>query len=159
MIKKKFILLFLLFFALLLAGCGRELNMDQPAEDGNFHYRNKDLGFNLVLPPEFLYYQTQRKETADYIDLEFFVPTADTNYYQDALGYGKPAVVRIFNKNSWEQTGGNGIYQKLGEKKSWWPGEEDKIYTIKFWGEAPVDWQGKWSEEMKQGIIEGFRVK
>jgi len=155
-IKKIFILL---FFILLLAGCGRELAMDQLAEDGNFHYRNKNLGFSLVLPPEFLYYQTQRKETADYIDLEFFVPIADTNYHQEVPGYAKPIVIRIFSENSWEQMGGEGIYQKLGEKKSWWPGKKDKVYTIKFWGEAPLDWQGKWSEEMKQRIIDGFGVE
>jgi len=149
----------ILLFVLFLAGCGKEPNMDQLAEDGNFHYRNKDLGFNLVLPPEFLYYQTQRKETADYIDLEFFVPTADRNYYQDVPGYGKPAVIRIFNKDSWEQASRGGIYQKLGEKKSWWPGRKDKVYAIKFWDEVPLDWQGKWSEEIKQGIIEGFKVE
>ena len=152
--------LFFLVLALgiLLSGCGQGPIMDQPAEDGNFYYRNKDMGFSLVLPPEFLYYQTQRKETADYVDLEFFVPTADESYYQDVPGYGKAVVIRIFNENSWEQASGEGIYQEVGEDKNWWPGEEDKVYTIKFWGEAPVDWQGKWSEEMKQIIIEGFET-
>jgi len=87
------------------------------------------------------------------------VPTADRNYYQDVPGYGKPAVIRIFNKDSWEQASRGGIYQKLGENKSWWPGGKDKIYTIKFWGEAPLDWQGKWSEEIKKGIIEGFKAE
>jgi len=158
MIKKKFI--FLIFvFALFLTGCGKEPIMDQPAEDGNFHYRNKDFGFNLTLPPEFLYYQVQRKETGDYTDLEFFVPTADQNYYQDVAGYGKVVVIRIFDKNKWEQMGEEGIYQKVGEKKSWLPGKKDKIYTIKFWNEAPVDWQTKWSEEMEKKIIEGFEVR
>ncbi|MDD5290854.1 MAG: hypothetical protein PHZ04_01940 [Patescibacteria group bacterium] len=157
MIKKKFIFL-VLIFVLLLAGCGQKPDMDQSAADGNFHYQNKDLGFSLVLPPEFLYYQTQRKETADYVDLEFFVPTADTNYYQDVAGYGKAVVIRIFNEKSWEQASGEGIYQKLGENKGWLPGREDRIYTIKFWGEAPLDWQEKWSEEIKQKIIGGFKV-
>jgi len=87
------------------------------------------------------------------------VPTADRNYYQDVPGYGKPAVIRIFNKDSWEQASRGGIYQKLGEKKSWWPGRKDKVYAIKFWDEVPLDWQGKWSEEIKQGIIDGFEAE
>ncbi|MFA4834085.1 MAG: hypothetical protein WC619_04560 [Patescibacteria group bacterium] len=157
---KKTILFSLIFiFGLLLSGCGQEPIMDQPAEDGNFYYRNKDMGFSLVLPPEFLYYQTQRKETADYIDLEFFVPTNDTGYPQEVPSYAKPVVIRIFNEDSWEKASGEGIYQKIGENKSWWPGKKGKVYTIKFWGEAPLDWQGKWSEEMKQKIIDGFEVK
>ncbi|MDD5071765.1 MAG: hypothetical protein PHQ42_03450 [Patescibacteria group bacterium] len=148
-----------LFFVLFLAGCGKEPIMDQPAQDGKFYYRNKDLGFNLVLPPEFLYYQTQRKETPDYIDLEFFVPTNDTGYPQEVPSYAKPAVVRIFDKDDWERIGGEGIFQKLGEKKGWFSGGEKKVYSIKFWDEPPVDWLDRWSEKIEQEIIGGFSTR
>lgn len=150
MIKKGFIFLFLIF-SLLLAGCDKQY-MDQPAEDGNFHYRNKDLKFSLVLPPEFLYYQTQRKETDDFIDIEFFVPTSDTDYLQEVQSYAKLIIIRVFKKDYWEDKNYESFYQKLKEKRG-------KIYTIRFWPEPPKDWLPKWSEEMKQNIIDGFKVK
>jgi len=52
------------------------------------------------MPSEFIYYQTQRKNTDDYIDLEIFVPTGDKSYYQEIPGYAKPIVIRIFDKDS-----------------------------------------------------------
>jgi len=154
--KTKYSFLVLIILFLVLSACTlKEPLMDQPAQDGNYHYRNKDLGFNLVLPSEFIYYQTQRKETDDFIDLEFFVPTSDTAYFQEVFGYAKPIVIRIFNKNYWESISNQGgeqiIYQKLGEKK-------DFVYSIRFWQLPPADWQAKWTEEMKQWLINNFEI-
>jgi len=127
--------------------------MDLSREDGTYLYQNKDLGFNLVLPPEFEYYQTQRKETDDFIDLEIFVPTADTSYSMEVSGYAKPIIIRIFTRDYWESTAGNeSLYQTLGEKGK-------RIYTIDFWADIPADWQTKWSEDMKQGIVDNFKIK
>lgn len=153
--KKLFFTIFIM--ALLLTGCGeQEQMMDLPAEDGNYYYKNKDLGFSIILPSEFKYYQTQRKETDGYIDIEFFVPTADTEYQQEVPGYGKPIVVRIFNNDEWDEileAKDDGLLYKVVGKES------NKVWTIKFWEKVPVDWQKKWSEEMKSKIINGFRVR
>ncbi len=153
--KKILSLFFTLFiFVLLLSGCGQENPfMDLSREDGTYFYENRDLGFSLVLPPEFIYYQTQRRETADFTDLEIFVPTSDTAYSQEVTGYAKPIVIRIFNKDYWQSSAGNeSLYQKLGESKK-------GVYTIDFWLDIPLDWQTKWSEEMKQGIIDNFKIE
>lgn len=146
-------------FALSLAGCGckKQQPMDQISEEqGGYHYQNKDLGFSIVLPAEFEYYQTQRKETPDYIDLEFFVPTSDTEYNQEVAGYAKPIVIRIFKQTDWQSVleGDQDqlLFEEIGQK-------EDKVYTIKFWQEIPEDWKSKWNEEMKQQIIEKFEKK
>lgn len=40
-----------------------------------------------------------------------------------------------------------------------WERKKDKVYTIKFWDQAPKDWQGKWSEGMGDGIMDGFIIK
>ncbi len=153
--KKIFLFFTILIF--LLVGCGqkKEILMDRPAEDGSFYYQNKGLGFALALPPEFLYYQTQRKEPGDFIDLEFFVPTSDTDYQQEVPGYGKPVVVRIFKKEAWEKVGGTdeaSDYSEIGEKGG-------KVYTVKFWENAPRDWGDKWTVDMENGIINSVSVK
>ncbi len=147
----------ILFCAIALTGCGKnDQDMKQLTEDNSYHYRNGGLGFEMILPAEFEYYQTQRKETPDFIDIEIFVPTSDVDYQQEVPGYGKPIVVRIFESSVWQSmSDGNEdkiIYKKLGEEK-------DKVYTIKFWDQVPKDWQGKWSEEMRDGIVDGFMVK
>jgi len=157
MIKKKSIFLFFCFLVLLvLSGCGGpQYNMDQPADDGNFHYTNKDLGFSLVLPPEFLYYQTQRRQVGEFVDLEFFVPTSDTTYLQEVAGYAKPIVVRIMDNKEWrkqEDIYKANLYEKIGEKKG-------MAYLIKFWKNPAQDWLGKWSMSMKEDIVSKFEVK
>ena len=43
-------------------------------------------------------------------------------------------------------------YEKLGEKK-------EKTYVIKFWKELPTDWYSRWNEEMRAGIVDGFRIE
>jgi len=158
MFKRKFVFLVFCFLALLaLSGCGgpKYEYMDRPADDGNFYYTNKDLGFSLVLPPEFLYYQTQRKSVGEFFDLEFFVPTSDTKYLQEVPGYVKPIVVRIMDKEEWqrqEDIYNDNLYEKIGEKKN-------KVYLIKFWKNPSQDWLGKWSEDMKEKIKNNFEIK
>ncbi len=125
--------------------------MDELAKDGNYHYQNKDLGFSLVLPPEFIYYQTQRKNTDDFTDIEIFVPTNDTSYPQEVPSYAKPIAIRIFSNDYWNNSNEEerGLYQKVGAKGNF-------VYTIRFWDYPPTDWTDKWSEEMKNKIAENF---
>lgn len=151
----KKVLLFILVFSLLLTGCGKkqEKYMDQPAEDGKFYYNNKDLGFSITLPPEFLYYQTQRKETGGYKDVEFFVPTT-IEFKHEVPGYAKPIVIRIFEKQAWEKINENDRttnYSEVGEK-------DGRVYTIKFWELPPDDWKDKWTENMKKEILDSFKA-
>jgi hypothetical protein len=152
----KKIFLLTLISGLLLAGCGsKDLAMDQLAEDGKYHYHNKRLGFAINLPSEFQYYQTQRKNTDYYIDIEFFVPTSDEAYPQEVPGYAKSILVRIMSDYSWGSVEDNeeyrSIFQKVGEKG-------DKVYTIVFWDKIPTDWQDKWEEKLKVEIIKSFTV-
>lgn len=152
--KRYYLLLIILL--LVVVGCSRKVEfMDQPADDGRFYYSNKDLDFSLVLPPEFLYYQTQRIDTDDYIDIEFFVPTSDRAYPQEVPSYGKPIVVRIFTRDAWGSIGGDNeiksIYEKIGEKG-------EKIYTIKFWKNIPTDWENKWNELSNNNIKNNFKL-
>ena len=152
---KKIYLFFAFFvFAIFLSGCSsKNQAMNELADDGKYHYKNRDLGFNIVLPSEFIYYQTQRVELENYIDLEFFVPTSDTSYPQEIQSYAKPVVVRIFDSADWENMndGEKNIYEKIGEKNK-------KIYTIRFWNEIPEDWNNKWNEDMKNNLIKEFEL-
>ncbi len=149
------ILLILLISVLLFSGCGKSdlPPMDQLAEDEKYHYRNKGLGFNINLPKEFKYYQTQRKENKDFIDIEFFIPTSDISYPQEVPSYAKSIAVRVFDKNTYDAIveENRAIYEKIGEKRK-------KIYTIKFWDKVPGDWVDKWSEDMKNDIVRSFEV-
>ena len=153
---KKLFFVILLFIALILSGCGyKGPIMDQIGKNGNYHYQNKDSGFSFKLPPEFQYYQTQRKETEDYIDIEFFVPTTDVTCSREVPGYGKPIVIRVFDGETWQSMTDNEyklIYQELVDK-------DDRVYTIRFWNKIPFDWQDKWKEEMKETITESFIVE
>ena len=154
--KKFFLFFIILFLAIITTGCGyKGPMMDQPGEDGSYYYQNIDLGFSLKLPPEFQYYQTQRKETEDYIDIEFFVPTADTAYSKEVPGYGKPIIIRAFDGEVWEDMIDNEyklMYQELVDKGG-------RVYTIRFWDKIPTDWQDKWNEKMEESIIKSFVVK
>ncbi|MCD4761568.1 hypothetical protein K8R32_01270 [bacterium] len=146
--------LFLLVFA--LSGCGitEKPLMDELAADGKYHYKNHSLSFSIVLPKEFIYYQTQRKETEDWVDIEFFVPSSDTSYRQEVPGYAKPIIVRVFKRNAWEaveQDEDFTMYKKIMEK-------EDQIYTIAKWKKVPADSQEKWSEELFNEIINNFSL-
>ena len=146
-----------LFLVLAISGCGKkEPDMNVLSADGSFHYQNKDLKFSLALPADFNYYQVQRKDTPDYIDIEFFVPTTDKGYEQELSDYAKPVKVRIYkNKDAWSEVakaqGDEPIFIKVGETKEY-------VYTLNFWKTRPIDWQPKWSDEMKKKIEDGFKI-
>ncbi len=162
--KKKIALLsaFLFLVLFLTTGCGqKETLMDVLGPDGNYHYSNKDLGFSLVLPAAFQYYQVQRIDKPDYIDIDYFVPTSDRDYAQEVPGYAKPLVVRAIKMQSWQKletnqgsstssnlvSTGDTIAAKSG----------DYVYVLKFWNNYPSDWQQLWNNNMKQAITNGFK--
>ena len=152
---KKPLIISILFVSLLITGCGKVTLMDRPAEDGNYYYKNKILDFSLVLPPEFIYYQAQMTDARIFVDLDFFVPTNDTEYPQIVPSYANPVKIRVFRINSWqaylEQNNDLSVYQKIGEKKDW-------VYTIKFWDSVPSDWNDRWSDTMAEAIKNSFKL-
>lgn len=152
--RNKIIYLLIFVFLFLSAGCSskKDIVMDIPAEDGKYYYSNKDLEFSVVLPPVFIYYQTQRKDSKDYTDIEFFVPISDVDYEQEIPGYAKPMILRVFYKDAWESLREDTIYQEIAKKK-------DRVYTARFWEKVPSDWRDKWSDVMKEEIINSFSVK
>lgn len=135
--------------SLLISGCGKQQLMDQPAKDGKYHYQNNDLGFGLVLPEEFIYYQTQRKQGDNFIDIEFFVPSSDLDYQKEVPGYAKPIIIRVYQIDQYQD---ESDFQKIGEK-------DKRIYALKFWQNTPLDWQKKWSEDIEKSIISDFEIK
>lgn len=130
--------------------------MDQLNKEGVYNYRNEDLRFSLSLPAEFVYYQTQSKEGDGYKDIEFFVPTSDTQYPQEVQSYAKPIVVRVYKIDKWKSLAENNSrpegFELVKEDK-------DRIYLIKFWDREPVDWQDKWTDEMRNKIKASCKVK
>ncbi len=126
----------------------------QPTDTSkNLRYANETFGFAFTFPDAFQYFQTQAKEGDNYSDIEIFVPTTDRQYSQEVLGYAKPIVVRMYKRQYWES-----LDKESGEKKSFlYQGiKNDLVYTIKFWDRVPVDWEGKWSEDMKNALLKGF---
>ena len=152
---KKIIFIFLTIALMVgLTACQKQ-NMDQPAADSNYHYQNKDLGFGLVFPPEFIYYQTQRTNHTDYIDMEYFVPTSDPNYPTPIQSYARPVLLRIYTGANWtadfESLTDKDKYIKVGETKN-------RTYFLRFWDDIPSDWQSKWNDEMRQFIVNNFQI-
>lgn len=150
--RRKGLLFLILFFSLLVvSGClKKKVDMNALGENGKFNYNNKDLGFEIQLPEEFLYFQTQRKDGPDFDDLEFYVPTSDINYPQEVSGYAKPVVIRVYDKDYFDKNA-DPQYKKFGEKK-------DKVHTVKFWEKVPADWGLKWSETMKKEIVNSLKT-
>ncbi len=151
-----FIILFLLFF---LSGCGKKIPavpMDQPAADGNYHYQNFDLKFSLVLPPDFIYYQTQRKNQASFVDIEFFVPTIYAAFSQEVSGYSKVITIRSWTVKMWQKLADDDASKKDFDKISQ---SKDRVYAIGFWENIPPDWQSKWSDDMEDKIMKSFEIK
>jgi hypothetical protein len=119
-------------------------------------YVNEDLKFSLVLPLEFEYFQTQRKNMQDYTDLEIFIPTSDREYPQEVPGYAKSLVIRVLKKAVWEKGGGkdeNDVQMELVGSKG------DLVYAVKFWESLPREWQAKWSDVMKDNIIKSIKIE
>jgi hypothetical protein len=140
--------------AALLSGCVSAVSAPQPqSTEKIFSYTNEDQGFSFAFPAEFEYFQTQRKEKNDHVDIEFFVPTTDREYQTEVSGYGKILIVRTFSSADWKKIE-NDTNQKDGFDKIAASG--DKIYTIKFWNYIPKDWQNKWNTELIKKIVNGF---
>jgi hypothetical protein len=150
----KFIsLLLLIMIPMLICSCGKKSNMDVKQLDGKYHYENRDLGFQIDLPAEFEYFQTQRQKGDGYIDLEFFVPTSDTFISQEVKGYGKPFLVRVYEKNVWEK------YDSSTEKKDLIKiGESNRVYAIKFWNQIPKDWKQRWTSEYEKSLTNMIKI-
>ncbi|MFW5804477.1 MAG: hypothetical protein ACOCWG_04545 [bacterium] len=152
-------ILLVLFLSIFISGCGLtqskdKVPMDKLGSDNLYNYQNESLEFGLDLPPEFEYYQTQRKraQNGDYTDIEFFVPTNDEKADTEIPSYAKVIVVRVFPESGWDNVDKeNSIYKKVGEGNG-------NVYAIKFWQEAPKDWQDKWSREMQERILQSFYV-
>jgi len=131
------------------------INMDELGRDNLYHYRNQDLNFNLDLPEQFIYYQTERTNSADYKEIKFFVPTSDPDYLYESLpSYAKPIVVRVYLEDAWnnlsDEDENKSDFQKITVKNG-------QVYLIWFWERQPKDWQDKWSEEMKETISQSLR--
>ncbi len=154
-----------LFLAIFISGCSREkVDMNVLSDDNQFHYQNRDLKFAIDLPADFIYYQTQRKNEANYIDVEFFVPTTDTDYFQEVSGYAKPIVVRVFKQDYWNKLENDSaefdveFNALVGDSDEIFSGKGDYVYVVKYWGVIPGDWQEKWSNEMKDKISRSFKA-
>lgn len=154
--KGKKLFLGLAVMALFLSGCGRQEPMDQVV-NGQYNYRNEAYGFELDLPEEFIYYQTQSKSgqrktgeiTTDWHDIEFFVPIGDRTYAQEVPGYGKAMVVRVFEI---------GKYQK-GDDFEVLVDTGGRVYAVAFWKNIPADdWRQKWNSDIAQKIKKSFRI-
>jgi len=130
-------------------------NMDELGKDNLYHYRNEDLGFRLDLPPEFIYYQTERFNAADYTEVRFFIPTSDPAYvYEIVPSYAKPLVIRVYPEDVWNQLKDDDEGKQNFEKKMT---KDGRVYVIQFWDHQPTDWQDKWSDDMKSAISESLR--
>ena len=152
---KKFKALFLLLIILFsFSACEKSPKyMDKLHTDGSYHYSNKDLKFEVVLPSEFIYYQTQRIEGPGYIDIEFFVPTSDRRWHI-IPGYAKPIIVRVYEEKVWEE-----IDESEKEDFLFLDRKKGNVYTIQFWEEAPEDWTNKWTDTNREYILNNFNLK
>lgn len=127
--------------------------MDVPDKQGNYHYQNEDLGFELLLPGDFQYYITYRKKNEGFVDLAILVPTGDVDYQSDVPGYAQPVTIRVFEQQAWSdyKTSGNNAFQEISEKNG-------QVYTIKFWNGIPKDWENKWNKERIDFIKSNFKL-
>ncbi len=118
-------------------------------------YSNSDLGFSMLLPESFEYFQTQRINADYYIDIEIFVPTTDRIYVQEVSGYGKAMVVRSYERSFWDGLDQNSeeragfLYQGL---------VSNRAIAVKFWSSIPVDWENKWNTEAQDFILKNFKL-
>lgn len=145
-------------FCVLLTGCNLTKKTSyissEPNKDGNYVYKNEDLKFSMVLPPEFIYFQTQRKNKENYTDLEILVPSSDKESHIGVAGYATPVVIRVINKKNFDElnnSNANVGFEDLERRGN-------KIYLIKFWNKAPNDWLSKWNDEMKNNIKNNIKL-
>jgi len=157
--KKSIVLALTLLIVASITGCvlkQKQPDMNQLAEDNNYHYLNKDLGFSLILPPEFEYYQIQRRNADNYTDLEVYIPTSDKNSQILVPGYARTITIRVFDNNEdWQDfskdSGRQRIFDEINKKGK-------KVYAIEFWSVTPADWQDKWSQDMVDKIKTNFNL-
>jgi hypothetical protein len=151
-----FIVLLVVFFIFVIY-VFRPINAPATDLSGDLRYENKDLGFSMILPEDFQYFHVQRisENEPDYVDIEMFVPTADRIYPQEVPNYAKPLVVRIYDKDKWDELARS---DKDGEGFEYLGIKNNKVYTIKFWDNIPSDWESIWSGNMRRFILEGFKI-
>lgn len=142
----------------MMSACGKEpvkVDMNQLAEDNLYHYVNKDLGFKIDLPADFIYYQTQRRNIGDKIVLEIFVPTSDNQIPQELPDYGKPITVTLFPISYWD-----GLADDEDEKMFFTElGRTDEyVYGMRFWSRVPSDWNHIWNEEYAKNLELAFSL-
>lgn len=152
---KKISFIFSLFVVLfVMAGCAAKPMMDEIDKQGFYPYHNDFFNFDLSLPKEFQYYQTQRIDNANYTEVDIFVPTADTTLIEQVPGYAEPIAIRAYDKKTFDaltEADKAGL-TKVGEKGG-------KVFAMKFWDKIPSDWKDKWTDAMKQQLIKNFQLK
>ena len=164
--KNALFFLMLLPLLLIFPACGKKDTMDRINKDGKYQYENQDLGFGIDLPEEFLYYQVQRKNNEGYVELDFFLPTNDKARQLEVPGYWKPVMVKIYDKEVYDNLSDNSDEKKklnnMGEKNG-------KVYLLGFWQDVPDDWSENcvegsekrssgycWSEEVQNSVKDAF---
>jgi len=152
-IKNIKILSIALFSIIILSACTNEqttkkVPMDQLAEDNLFHYSNEKSAFSVDFPEQFIYYQTQRKDTKKYEEVQFFVPTSDRDYPQEIQSYAKFLSVRVYRDEDYEKEDNFVEFSKRDGKK----------YIAIFWDVIPKDWSDKWDESVKKDIVSSFKL-
>lgn len=151
----KKILIFLPLLFLFSACTTTPANMDEQAEDGNYHYENRDLRFSVLLPPEFEYYQTQRIEQSGWVDIEFFLPTKDPVYVEEAFpSYFKPLVIRVWAEPVYETA-----TEAQKEDNTEFGRQNDQVYTYRFADEIPQDWTERFNDELKQFVSDNLKLE
>ncbi len=146
----------LLFILLVVGGCGRpnspKVPMDELASDGYYHYSNQSLGFEVTLPPEFIYYQTQRKEREGMVDIEFWVPTSDEDYPTEVSSYALAFTVRVLPADDERNFQSDPLagFERVSSSK-------ERMFYLRFWEEVPLDWQNKWNKDKEEFIKNNFK--
>jgi len=156
--NKKLLFSFLILTLFFGFGCSRKISndnylMDELAPDNKYHYSNKDLGFAISFPEQFIYYQLQRKNLDNSVVMEYFVPTNDLEYPQEVPGYGKFLSIFIYSKDVYEEMSEEekSDYENFGKK-------DDKVYLGLFWSRSPSDWQDRWSSSVREEIQSSFKI-
>lgn len=152
--KKIFLISFLSLLLFITTGCGQKPLMDEVNKQGVYPYHNDFFNFDLSLPKEFQYYQTQRIDASNYTEVQILVPTSDTVIAQLIPNYAEPVAVRVFDSKVFaglSDADKAGLI-KVGEKGG-------KVFTLKFWDKVPSDWKDKWTDAMKQQLINNFKLK
>ncbi len=137
---------------LVLSACSWGNSEKEPRErQTNFNYKNKSLSFEVELLESFKHYVTQRDQGEGFVDIEFYVPTSDTDYSSEVRNYARPVTVRVFQDASLEELSEDSPYEVLAQANN-------NIYTIRFWQNIPEDWQEKWSQEDEESIKNSFSL-